>query len=76
MAEIRCPMCGKSNPDHLDVCQFCEARLKPLIASNAEDDIFGFQDDAEASEGLPDWFDMGSSGLEGEDDGAPFDDIA
>ena len=30
MAEIRCPMCGKPNPAELDVCQFCEARLKPL----------------------------------------------
>ncbi|MBN2385752.1 MAG: hypothetical protein JXB85_01945 [Anaerolineales bacterium] len=32
MAEIRCPLCGKSNPDELDTCQFCQARLKPLIA--------------------------------------------
>ena len=31
MGEIRCPMCGKPNPDDLDVCQYCEARLKPLI---------------------------------------------
>lgn len=30
MAEIRCPMCGKPNPEELDVCQYCEARLKPL----------------------------------------------
>ena len=30
MAEIKCPMCGKPNPPDLDVCQFCEARLKPL----------------------------------------------
>lgn len=29
MAEIRCPNCGKSNPDSLDVCQFCQTRLKP-----------------------------------------------
>jgi len=28
--EIKCPMCGKPNPAELDVCQFCEARLKPL----------------------------------------------
>ena len=37
MAEIRCPMCGKLNPEELDVCQFCQARLKPLI---------GHQDDS------------------------------
>ena len=29
MADIRCPNCGKSNPDLLDVCQFCETPLKP-----------------------------------------------
>jgi len=29
MAEIRCPNCGKNNPDNLDVCQFCQTRLKP-----------------------------------------------
>ncbi len=31
MAEIRCQMCGKANPEELEVCQYCEARLKPLI---------------------------------------------
>lgn len=34
MAEIRCQMCGKPNPEHLEECQFCGARLKPLIASS------------------------------------------
>ena len=29
MADIRCPNCGKSNPDLLDVCQFCQTPLKP-----------------------------------------------
>ena len=29
MAEIRCPNCGRNNPDVLDVCQFCQAPLKP-----------------------------------------------
>ncbi len=33
MADVRCPMCGKSNPAELENCQFCEARLKPLPAS-------------------------------------------
>ena len=28
MADIRCPNCGKNNPDFLDVCQFCQAPLK------------------------------------------------
>lgn len=29
MADIRCPNCGKNNPDLLDVCQFCLTPLKP-----------------------------------------------
>jgi len=30
MAIIRCQSCGKPNPDFLEVCQYCDARLKPL----------------------------------------------
>ena len=29
MADVRCPKCGKNNPDLLDVCQFCLTPLKP-----------------------------------------------
>ena len=29
MADIRCPNCGKNNPDFLEVCQFCQTPLKP-----------------------------------------------
>jgi hypothetical protein len=29
MAELRCPNCGRNNPDVLDVCQFCQTPLKP-----------------------------------------------
>jgi hypothetical protein len=29
MADIRCPNCGRDNPDLLDVCQFCQTPLKP-----------------------------------------------
>ncbi len=37
MEEVRCPLCGKPNPAELEVCQFCEARLKPLTgAGNSE----------------------------------------
>jgi hypothetical protein len=36
MAEIRCPMCSRLNPDELEICQFCQARLKPLIAKPNE----------------------------------------
>jgi hypothetical protein len=33
MAHIHCPMCGKLNPPELDECQFCGARIKPILAS-------------------------------------------
>src|SRR5512137_10718 len=36
MAELRCPMCSRLNPDDLEFCQFCDARLKPLIGSSQE----------------------------------------
>lgn len=39
MAEVRCPMCGKPNSDELDVCQFCQARLKPLIAPSDSGEV-------------------------------------
>lgn len=28
MADIRCPKCGRKNPDLLDLCQFCQTPLK------------------------------------------------
>jgi len=31
MAEVRCPMCSKPNPEEAEVCGICGARLKPLI---------------------------------------------
>ena len=37
MADERCPMCGKLNPDDLEVCQYCQARLKPLNISTPEE---------------------------------------
>ena len=36
MAELRCPMCGKPNPEELEICQFCQARLKPLVIKPEE----------------------------------------
>ncbi len=41
MEEIRCPMCGKPNPAEEEICQYCEARLKPLIVSPFSEDIDG-----------------------------------
>jgi len=31
MADTRCPMCAKVNPDDREECQYCGARLVPLI---------------------------------------------
>ena len=46
MDEVRCPMCGKSNPAEAEVCLYCEARLKPLFISPA---------DSEEDQNVPDW---------------------
>ena len=37
MADTRCPMCGKVNPPDLDVCQYCGARLKPVVPPSSDD---------------------------------------
>ncbi|MBN1669268.1 MAG: hypothetical protein JW862_19400 [Anaerolineales bacterium] len=63
MAEIRCPMCSQLNPDHLEVCQYCQARLKPLVADSGQ-----AQDDS----GLPDWLrSLGDDLPLDEDEAAP-----
>lgn len=61
MADQRCPMCGKPNPPQNEVCQYCQARLKPLIVPSSfegsqplvpdeHDDLFPTTEDT-----LPDW---------------------
>jgi len=45
MADVRCPMCGKSNPAEREICLFCQARLKPLWEETPSG---GSQD-------MPDW---------------------
>ena len=52
MEEIRCPMCGNPNPDNLENCQHCQARLTPLIISSAESSPEGIN---HADTDLPDW---------------------
>jgi len=54
MADMRCQMCGKTNPDDLDECQFCGARLKPLIKPSPSDQnqLWG---NSEKDEDVPDW---------------------
>ena len=62
MAEIKCPMCSKPNPAELDVCQFCEARLKPLTdeLSRSQPPIHPGEEPTDKSTGeleavLPQW---------------------
>jgi len=52
MADIRCPMCGKPNPDNLDVCKYCDARLKPLIFPSTPNET---QSRQETGAKLPEW---------------------
>ncbi len=59
-----------------DTCQFCQARLKPLIASTPADEPV-IPEQPESSSDLPDWMDFDSAADFGEtDDDAPFEDEA
>jgi hypothetical protein len=53
MNDVRCPMCGKTNPPDVDECRYCEARLQPLTSSHEN---FAWQDfDEGETEEVPDW---------------------
>ena len=39
MADVRCPMCGKPNPEQLEECEFCGARLKPVVVPPSDDSL-------------------------------------
>jgi hypothetical protein len=78
MAEIKCPMCGKPNPDDLDACQFCDARLKPVTdeLSRAQPPIHvgdepTKKDTAELEPVLPKWLrDVRQQSRESTEDGS------
>lgn len=58
MDDVRCPMCGKTNPAGAETCQYCQARLKPLVISNPNEEagkapIPGA--DANPEDSVPDW---------------------
>ena len=68
MSDLRCPMCGKSNPSEREVCQYCQARLKPLVISqqpsepSPEKDPLeflgqskGYSKEEAEDEGIPEW---------------------
>ena len=76
MDSVRCPMCGKSNPPNTVICQFCQARLEPLIAPSAGEDNEINEPEAplEESGSLPSWLE-GLRNQNGPDEPeAPFDD--
>ena len=52
MAVIRCPNCGKPNPDFLEVCQYCEAPLHGGPAQPAAGGAFTTQPAAGAGASL------------------------
>ena len=62
MAEIICPMCGRPNPEGLDVCQFCEAQLRSVTdqLSRSQPPIKAGEDPKQVDTGelepvLPQW---------------------
>lgn len=87
MSENRCMMCGKDNPPDLEECQYCQARLKPLIISNQPDESSTRAGEAppvpieKQKSDSPDWLqDLGGSEHESEDNLASdlepaFDDV-
>lgn len=73
MAEIRCPMCSKLNPPEAEICQFCQARLKPLVVSPfSDEDLPGSEMEKEAAKApgedssLTDWLNDLKAGDQGD----------
>ncbi|MGE5223665.1 MAG: zinc ribbon domain-containing protein, partial [Omnitrophica WOR_2 bacterium] len=78
MTDIRCPMCGKPNPAGSEICQYCQARLKPLVIPQPPEEggktpAQGANENPEDS--VPDWLrdlrsqnDAGQSGSEAEEE--------
>ncbi|MEN8171851.1 MAG: hypothetical protein ABFS03_03135, partial [Chloroflexota bacterium] len=55
MAEILCPMCGQTNSDELEICQHCQARLKPLSVDSPLIEDQDHHSDDETLFGDTDW---------------------
>lgn len=87
MAEVLCPVCGKSNPPELEFCQKCQSSLKLVVdpfsledESQAMPDPFRLDDapeydpDLESSTSMPDWLQSELDVEGGEHEDAPSDD--
>ena len=44
MSDIRCPMCGKSNPADSEICQHCGAQIRPKHINSFEEELPGSED--------------------------------
>ncbi len=78
MAVLRCPHCGKPNPDFLDLCQYCERPLKttampPASGGEAAEPPDRLQSEP-ASESVPDWLKTATGELAGQAP-SPADDV-
>jgi len=67
MAEQRCPMCSKINPEGVEECAHCGARLTPLIISSQQTP--GSQPESEGE--TPDWLARIRSDVEANKDQDP-----
>lgn len=88
MADVRCPNCGRDNPDYLEECQFCQAKLPahpsgggaagPEPAGSPDDWLRSLRaaDSDDPPEEIPDWLSDFDEDLPeaSEDEDAPFDD--
>ena len=71
MADIRCPNCGKDNPDFLDRCQFCQSPLKPGASLRAGENPPTKKQTGELEPVLPDWLkELRQQGRQSADDAA------
>ena len=69
MTDIRCPSCGKDNPDFLDVCQFCQTPLTPDSTVHIGDKPTK-KNTGELEPILPEWLrDMRQQGRESMEEG-------
>ncbi len=79
METQRCPMCGRPNPPDVEVCQYCEARLKPLWAEPSEESSAAIEAGITKSKPalepeeplLPDWLIASREQLTGEEPSQP-----